>query len=125
MTVYDSNPETSITGSLIHQFEDARNIGREYDQILDIVPDIVYKIDPEGRFTYVSKSIASLGYSKEELIGKHFSMIVHPEDLPNISRKLVLSRFKGKETGADHAPKLFDERPYETTDDTESGCAAP
>lgn len=108
--MYSNDPETSFTGSLIDQLEDARRIAREFHQILDILPDIVYRIDPEGHFTYLSKSIALLGYTEEELIGKHFSAIVHPEDLPNISRNIVLSRFKGKKTGADHAPKLFDER---------------
>lgn len=108
--MYSDNRETSFTGSPIDQVEDAQRIAREYHQILDILPDIVYKIDPEGHFTYLSKSIATLGYTEEELIGKHFSMVVCPDDLPNITRKIVLSRFKGKKTGADHAPKLFDER---------------
>ena len=108
--MYSDNPETSFTGGLIHQLDEARRTAREYHQILDIVPDIVYKIDPDGYFTYLSKSIASLGYTEGELIGKHFSVIVYPEDLPNVTRKTVLPRFRGKETGADLAPKLFDER---------------
>jgi signal transduction histidine kinase/ActR/RegA family two-component response regulator len=108
--VYSDNPENSLTGNLIDQLKEARKVAREYNQILDILPDVVYKIDPEGRFTYLSKSIAILGYAEDELIGKHFGTIVHPEDLPNISREIVLPRFKGKVTGTDHAPKLFDER---------------
>lgn len=110
MAVNSDNPEQGTSGSLIAQLGEARRIAREYHQILDILPDIVYKIDPEGHFTYLSKSIATLGYTEEELIGKHFSIIVHPDDLSNISRKAVLPRFQGKGTGPDHAPKLFDER---------------
>jgi hypothetical protein len=49
-------------------------------------------------------------YKEKELIGKHFSMIVHPEGLPNISRNVVLPRLRGKVTGTDLAPKLFDKR---------------
>ena len=104
------NPETPVAVNLSDQFKETLGIDSEYHRILDILPDIVYKIDPDGYFTFLSKSIETLGYAQEELIGKHFSVIVHPEDLHNISRKTVLPRFTGKNTGAVNAPKLFDER---------------
>lgn len=104
------NPETPVTVNLSDQFKKALAIDSEYHRILDILPDIVYKIDPDGYFTFLSKSIELLDYTQDELIGKHFSVIVHPEDLPNISRKIVLPRFKGKNMGAIYSPKLFDER---------------
>jgi two-component system NtrC family sensor kinase len=43
-------------------------------------------------------------------LGKHFSEIVHPDDLPQVSRKTVLELYKDKMTGDREAPKLFDER---------------
>ena len=36
--------------------------------------------------------------------------LVHPDDLPNVCRSLVLGRYEGVATGPDDAPKLFDER---------------
>ncbi len=102
--------EVNSAGGLIEQLKSARQLTREYDELLDVLPDIVYKLDPEGHFFYLSKAVASLGYTPQELIGKHFSLIVHPDDLPNVSRKEVLPRLRGKATDADHAPKLFDER---------------
>ena len=104
------NPETPVDVNLSDQFKEALGIDSEYHRILDILPDIVYKIDPDGYFTFLSKAIEMLGYAQDELIGKHFSVIVHPDDLPNISRKIVLPRFAGKKTGAIYSPKLFDER---------------
>ncbi len=81
-----------------------------YRTLLQLLPDIVYIIDPEGHFTFLSQSVASLGYTPEELIGKHFSVIVHPDDCANVSRQAVLPRFHGRETGEKSSPKLFDER---------------
>ncbi|MFZ2958744.1 MAG: response regulator [Candidatus Ozemobacteraceae bacterium] len=74
------------------------------------VPDIVYRIDVEGRFTFLNDAIKALGYSPEELIGKGFAEIIHPEDVERVSRRFVLPKLAGNCTGAEKAPKLFDER---------------
>jgi len=41
--------------------------------ILQALPDIVYKIDQEGRFAFINDAVHILGYEPQELIGKHFS----------------------------------------------------
>jgi len=82
---------------------------REYESILSILPDIIYKIDPEGNFVYLSNTVSLLGFDPEELLGKHYSVLIHPEDVPKVSRREVLPSFRGKKTGEDKAPKLFDE----------------
>jgi len=82
----------------------------KYQQILRELPDIVYRIDPDGYFTFISNSVRMLGYEPEELIGKHFSEIIHPEDVKAFGRYYVLPRYKGKVTGDKGAPKLIDER---------------
>jgi len=44
--------------------------------------DLIYTLDAEGRFNYLNPRIESLlGHPRNGLIGKHFSEIVHPEDL--------------------------------------------
>ncbi len=82
----------------------------KYMAILHNLPDIVYEIDPEGYFTFISNSVKILGYYPDELIGKHFSKILHPDDVKLFSRNFVLQRYQGKTTGDKKAPKLFDER---------------
>jgi diguanylate cyclase (GGDEF)-like protein/PAS domain S-box-containing protein len=45
-------------------------------------PDIIYMLDQEGRFHFVNeRATMLLGYSVAELIGMHYSDIVHPEDM--------------------------------------------
>lgn len=44
--------------------------------------DLIYTLDAEGRFNYINQRIESLlGHRRQALIGRHFSEIVHPEDL--------------------------------------------
>ncbi len=44
-------------------------------------PDIIYTLDKNGVFIFVNGRVqALLGYSREELLGKHHSLIVHPDD---------------------------------------------
>ncbi len=81
-----------------------------YIAIIKALPDIVYRIDPDGKFTFINDSVRSLGYEPEELIGEHFSKIVHPDDVKLFARNFILPKYKGKVTGDDNAPKLFDER---------------
>lgn len=81
-----------------------------YRTLVQTIPDIVYKVDTEGKFVFINNSIRSLGYEPSDLIGKHFSSIIHPNDLPSISRESVYEQLKGKVIGEGNAPKLFDER---------------
>lgn len=78
--------------------------------LVQAIPDIVYKIDADGHFLFVNNAVKKLGYNPEDLIGKHFSEILFADDVKNVSRSDVLPDFIGKVTGADSAPKLFDER---------------
>lgn len=49
--------------------------------------DIIYTLDTEGRFTFLNKAAESmLGCSKAELLGKHYSVIVHDEDVLGVAR---------------------------------------
>ncbi len=95
--------------SMAQELSEAYKTLKEYESILNIMPDIIYKIDPEGRFVYLSRSVNRLGFQPEDLLGKHFSVLVHPDDVPSISRKVVLPKYLGKITGDGKAPKLFDE----------------
>ncbi len=95
------------------EMNDKHTTLREAERYLSVVktlPDIVYRIDPEGKFLFVNDSVRSLGYEPEELIGEHFSKIVHPDDVKLFARNFVLPAYVGKKTGDEDAPKLFDER---------------
>jgi PAS domain S-box-containing protein len=82
----------------------------QYMNLLQAVPDIVYTLDGKGRFLYLNEAIRDLGYEPSSLIGKHFSEIIYPDDLAQVSRAEVLRPLLGTTTGDACAPKLFDER---------------
>ncbi len=45
-------------------------------------PDFIYTLDSEGRFTFVNDRVESLlGYRSEELLGQHYSLLVHEDDI--------------------------------------------
>lgn len=81
-----------------------------YRVLVETIPDIVYRVNTKGFFTFISASIKSIGYEPDELIGKHFKELIHPDDVEAVSRANVLSEYKGKKTGDKKSPKLFDER---------------
>lgn len=87
------------------------DMDRHYQCLMGTVPGIVYTLDDDGNFTYINDHAeSSIGFSRDELIGKHFSAIVHPDDVQSVSRSQILPRFSGVPTGNERAPKLFDER---------------
>lgn len=81
-----------------------------FSVLVQMIPDIVYRIDTKGRFTFVNNAVTKIGYTPDELVGKHFSEIILPTDVEFVSSEHVLPRYQGTATGADDAPKLFDER---------------
>jgi diguanylate cyclase (GGDEF)-like protein/PAS domain S-box-containing protein len=50
--------------------------------LVESSPDLIYTLDHEGRFIFVNSRVESLlGYSRDELIGNLYTLIVHEEDL--------------------------------------------
>ena len=83
---------------------------QRYRSLVMTIPDIVYHTDTDGRFTYLNDAIKALDYAPEDLLGSHFSKILVPSDVENLSRESVLPKYRNKSTGPEGAPKLFDER---------------
>jgi len=82
----------------------------QYQLLIHTIPDVIYEVTENGIFTFVSDGIKQLGYNPEELIGKPFREIIHPDDFESVSREIILPKYKGKITGDADSPKLFDER---------------
>lgn len=63
--------------------------------IVNKSPDIVYILDSNGHFTFINKRVESLlGYKTKEVIGKHYTEIVHEDDLEK-----ARYRFNERRTG--------------------------
>ena len=103
----DLNEMTLELENKVRELQASEN---RFQTLVRTIPDIVYRINPQGEFIFVNKAVSILGYVPEELLGKHFSTIIHPDDVMNVSRDLVLERMKRDSLPGIPSPKLFDER---------------
>lgn len=62
--------------------------------ILKAIPDVIYRLDPAGKITFMSKAIERYGYKSEDLLGREILDIVHPDD-----RKKAFYRVNERRTG--------------------------
>ncbi len=72
---------------------------RRYEDLVQALPDIVYELDPRGIITFVNDSVSLLGYTAEELLGKHFSTFLHEDDAEAVDRDRILGDYRGRRTG--------------------------
>lgn len=97
-----------------------RESERLHKYLVNASPDIIYILDPDGNFTFINERIESLlGYASKELIGTHYSKLVHHEDaekaryvfnerrIGDRASKNVELRLKCKDDGA---ARFFDTR---------------
>lgn len=76
--------------------EELKNTTIHLENILNTTQDLVIIAEEDGPFLKVSKSSEKiLGYPSEELIGKSFRNMIHPDDFPSTikNRELILAGF--------------------------------
>lgn len=93
-----------------HYIAVQQEIGSRFQNLLKALPDIVYILDEKGRFAFLNDAVRDLGYEPQELVGKHFSEILHEEDRTRVSREAVLAQIRAQDAFPETPPKLFDER---------------
>jgi PAS domain S-box-containing protein len=70
-------------------------------------PDIVYVLDPDGRFIFAGGALEPLtGYTPEELLGKHFTSFIWPDDIEEAGRHFHERRTGSRATRA-HQVRLL------------------
>ncbi|SHI95926.1 PAS domain S-box-containing protein/diguanylate cyclase (GGDEF) domain-containing protein [Malonomonas rubra DSM 5091] len=87
------NPEellTTVNNALEHHWQTRRlkHTGESLERsekihrfIVNNSPDFIYMLNPQGVFTYVNDKVEELlGYKRSELIGCHFSKLIHPHN---------------------------------------------
>lgn len=83
---------------------------QRYEDLVHALPDIVYELDINGTISFINQSVSILGYKPAELLGKHYSVLLHDDDAAVVDRDRVLPDFSGYRTGPAFSPKLFNER---------------
>ncbi len=53
---------------------------KELSSILQRTPDIIYRLDSEGRIIFVNEAVRRYGYDPSKMIGQRLLDYVHPED---------------------------------------------
>lgn len=65
--------------SILQQMEQSEKWHRF---LVNSSPDFIYTLDCEGHFSFVNDRVESLlGFKPSELVGQHFSSLIHPEDI--------------------------------------------
>ncbi|MBA2689529.1 MAG: EAL domain-containing protein [Burkholderiales bacterium] len=77
-----------------------------YRYLVDNSPDIIYTLDQDGCFRFLSNRVETLlGYDKEELIGKHYTTIIYDEDIER-AKFVFNERRTGSRASADVEVRL-------------------
>ena len=64
-------------GDMEHQVE---SLDKELRDIVDAVPNIIYRVDADGRVVFISEAVRRYGLEPEALVGVSFFDLIHPED---------------------------------------------
>ena len=77
------------------------NSQEELHSIIRSTPDVIYRLDTMGRFTFVSDAIRRYGVTPDELIGRPFLHYVHPDDA-----KIAADKVNQRDTGRHGTKRL-------------------
>lgn len=91
LELYETSEQLQLLNQNLEQqvknaVDELKKTEKRYRHLIESVQDIIYKISTDGFFTYVNPVIKErLGFSEDEIIGRHFSTLV----LPNYQEALI------------------------------------
>jgi diguanylate cyclase (GGDEF)-like protein/PAS domain S-box-containing protein len=89
-------------GELTRVNKSLRESEEKYRELFDNATDFLYSMDASGIFTSVNKSLMNrLGYTSEEIIGAHISLILSPENLA-IAQQMTAKKLAGETTSTQY-----------------------
>lgn len=81
--------------------EALRQSESKYESIVESLPDIVYRLDEQGRIVFINGAVRRYGYEPAALTGTPLLDLVHPDD-----RALARNRIDERRTGARRTANL-------------------
>jgi PAS domain S-box-containing protein len=86
----------------VAQRERAEKAIRESEErfrtLVDLAPDIIYRLNADGTIDFISPAVRQLGYEPEDLIGVSFETLLHPDDRPGMRHIMVEKRIGERRT---------------------------
>ncbi len=71
--------------------EELRESERRFRDITENAMEMIWEVDAEGRYTYVSPNVEDIiGYKPEEMIGRHFFDLIHAEDRDELKESALV-----------------------------------
>ena len=68
------------------ELEWTREGEKRYRELVENLNDVIFTVNTRGIITFISSPLQRVtGYTPEELVGRPFSDIIHPEDLPGLN----------------------------------------
>lgn len=78
----NENLEKQVSNSIF----ELQETEKKYRELIESVQDIIYKISPAGYFTFVNSVVENrLGYTENEIIGRHFTELILPEYIESVT----------------------------------------
>ena len=68
--------------------------------IVNVVPDLIYRISQDGTIVFINEAIRSYGYDPETLMGTSIFDLIHPEDTEKARHRINERRTGGRGTKA-------------------------
>ena len=71
---------------------------KKYKVLFELIPEVIYGLDLNGHITTLSPSFKKItGWETKQWIGKHFSGLIHPDDL-SLALKIFRHVIKGRKS---------------------------
>jgi PAS domain S-box-containing protein len=74
-----------LQDALLHATDEKlRESKLRYRDLVESLDDVVFSVDPSGTIQYVSSAVEQFGYTPDELIGRPFHTILHPDAVETV-----------------------------------------
>lgn len=91
--IYDNQNNLLKTIEIITDITERKKLEDRHSHILNNAGDIIYTCDTNGNFNFINDSSEKiLGFTPTELLGKHYTKIVHP-DFRSQTQRFYLKQF--------------------------------
>lgn len=96
---------------------------KELKSIFKSIPDIIYRLTPDGRISFINNAVEKYGYSPDRLVGTSIFELIHPDDREKALFK-INERRTGRRRTHTHEIRLLSKKPIELEAGFEGGFVA-